>query len=160
MEFDLWKGESDVQDLIPEMVDYMKEGGYAYISEDALADDGRTKVPYMKGLCYIGSAVIYHNLFGPVRHLKAEFRLYSHSLNHLKEKLLRQFQVQKTRCNGRCLLKHPAVRQFDKMFTGSGQKGDKVEMKKILEVLSEEMGKAFEAAGYSYPAVSALSRII
>ena len=39
VEFDLWKGESDVQDLIPEMVDYMKEGGYAYISEGALVVD-------------------------------------------------------------------------------------------------------------------------
>lgn len=39
VEFDLWKGESDVQYLIPEMVDYMKEGGYAYISEGALVVD-------------------------------------------------------------------------------------------------------------------------
>ncbi len=36
VEFDLWKGESDVHDIIPEMVSYMKEGGYAYISEGAL----------------------------------------------------------------------------------------------------------------------------
>lgn len=39
VEFDLWKGESDVHDLIPEMVAYMKEGGYAYISEGALVVD-------------------------------------------------------------------------------------------------------------------------
>ena len=39
VEFDLWKGESDVRDLIPEMVDYMKNGGYAYISEGALVVD-------------------------------------------------------------------------------------------------------------------------
>ena len=39
VEFDLWKGESDVQNLIPEMVAYMKEGGYAYISEGALVVD-------------------------------------------------------------------------------------------------------------------------
>ncbi len=39
VEFDLWKGESDVNDLIPEMVAYMKEGGYAYISEGALVVD-------------------------------------------------------------------------------------------------------------------------
>ena len=39
VEFDLWKGESDVHDLIPEMVDYMKKGGYAYISEGALVVD-------------------------------------------------------------------------------------------------------------------------
>ena len=39
VEFDLWKGESDVQDLIPEMVQYMKDGGYAYISEGALVVD-------------------------------------------------------------------------------------------------------------------------
>lgn len=39
VEFDLWKGESDVHDLIPEMVEYMKEGGYAYISEGALVVD-------------------------------------------------------------------------------------------------------------------------
>ena len=37
VEFDLWKGESDVNDLIPEMVDYMKKGGWAYISDGALA---------------------------------------------------------------------------------------------------------------------------
>ena len=39
VEFDLWKGESDVRDLIPEMVQYMKDGGYAYISEGALVVD-------------------------------------------------------------------------------------------------------------------------
>ena len=39
VEFDLWKGESDVHELIPEMVEYMKGGGYAYISEGALVVD-------------------------------------------------------------------------------------------------------------------------
>lgn len=39
VEFDLWKGESDVRDLIPEMVQGMKDGGYAYISEGALVVD-------------------------------------------------------------------------------------------------------------------------
>ncbi len=39
VDFDLWKGESDVHDLIPEMVAYMKDGGYAYISEGALVVD-------------------------------------------------------------------------------------------------------------------------
>lgn len=39
VEFDLWKGESDVQDLIPDMVDYLKKGGYAYMSEGALVVD-------------------------------------------------------------------------------------------------------------------------
>lgn len=39
VEFDLWKGESDVHDLIPDMVKYMKEEGYAYISEGALVVD-------------------------------------------------------------------------------------------------------------------------
>ena len=39
VDFDLWKGESDVHDLIPGMVAYMKEGGYAYESEGALVVD-------------------------------------------------------------------------------------------------------------------------
>lgn len=39
VEFELWKGESDVHDLIPEMVAYMKDNGYAYISEGALVVD-------------------------------------------------------------------------------------------------------------------------
>ena len=39
VEFDLWKGESDVHDIIPEMVTYMKEEGYAYESEGALVVD-------------------------------------------------------------------------------------------------------------------------
>ena len=39
VEFDLWKGESDVHDLIPEMVAYMKDNGYAHISEGALVVD-------------------------------------------------------------------------------------------------------------------------
>lgn len=39
VEFDLWKGESDVHDLIPAMVENMKKGGYAYISEGALVVD-------------------------------------------------------------------------------------------------------------------------
>lgn len=37
--FDLWKGESDVQDLIPGMVESLKKGGYAYESEGALVVD-------------------------------------------------------------------------------------------------------------------------
>ena len=39
VEFDLWKGESDVHDLIPELVAYMKDNGYAHISEGALVVD-------------------------------------------------------------------------------------------------------------------------
>lgn len=37
--FDLWKGESDVHDIIPGMVSYMKDNGYAHISEGALVVD-------------------------------------------------------------------------------------------------------------------------
>lgn len=39
VDFDLWKGESDVHDLIPDMVDYMKEEGYAHESDGALVVD-------------------------------------------------------------------------------------------------------------------------
>ena len=39
VDFDLWKGESDVHDLIPDMVNYMKEEGYAHESEGALVVD-------------------------------------------------------------------------------------------------------------------------
>jgi arginyl-tRNA synthetase len=37
--FDLWLGESDVQALIPPMVDSLKKGGYTYESEGALVID-------------------------------------------------------------------------------------------------------------------------
>ena len=37
--FELWKGESDAQPYIPEMVQKMKEEGHAYISEGALVVD-------------------------------------------------------------------------------------------------------------------------
>lgn len=39
VEFDLWKGESDVHDIISEMVAYMKDNGYAHLSEGALVVD-------------------------------------------------------------------------------------------------------------------------
>ena len=39
VEFDLWKGESDVHDIIPEMVAYMKDNSYAHLSEGALVVD-------------------------------------------------------------------------------------------------------------------------
>lgn len=39
VEFDLWNGESAVHDRIPQMVEAMKEGGYAYVSEGALVVD-------------------------------------------------------------------------------------------------------------------------
>ena len=39
VDFDLWKGESDVHDLIPDMVKYLKEEGYAHLSEGALVVD-------------------------------------------------------------------------------------------------------------------------
>ncbi len=37
--FELWKGESDVQDLIPGMVDYLKEHDYMHLSEGAWVID-------------------------------------------------------------------------------------------------------------------------
>lgn len=37
--FELWKKESDAQPYIPDMVDYLKKNGYAYISEGALVVD-------------------------------------------------------------------------------------------------------------------------
>ena len=39
VEFDLWKGESDVHTVIPGMVEYMKKEGYAHMSEGALVVD-------------------------------------------------------------------------------------------------------------------------
>ena len=39
VEFDLWNGESSVHDLIPKMVEKMKAGGHAYMSEGALVVD-------------------------------------------------------------------------------------------------------------------------
>lgn len=39
VEFDLWKGESDVHDAIPGMVEYLKKEGFAHISEGALVVD-------------------------------------------------------------------------------------------------------------------------
>lgn len=39
VEFDLWKGESDVHDIIPDMVEKMKADGYAYESDGALIVD-------------------------------------------------------------------------------------------------------------------------
>lgn len=39
--FDLWNGESDVDDLIPDMVRKMKEDGHAYLSDGALVVDIR-----------------------------------------------------------------------------------------------------------------------
>ena len=37
--FELWKGESDAQPYVPEMVQMMKDKGYAYMSEGALVVD-------------------------------------------------------------------------------------------------------------------------
>ncbi len=37
--FDLWRGESDVHEVIPGMVDYMKQRGYAHESQGALVVD-------------------------------------------------------------------------------------------------------------------------
>lgn len=39
VDFDLWKGESDVHDIIPGMVEYMKKEGFAHESEGALVVD-------------------------------------------------------------------------------------------------------------------------
>ncbi|ROR27185.1 arginyl-tRNA synthetase [Mobilisporobacter senegalensis] len=39
VEFDLWKKESDAQEYIPDMVEYLKESGHARISEGALVVD-------------------------------------------------------------------------------------------------------------------------
>ena len=39
VEFDLWKKESDAQPYIPQMVQHMKDGGYAHIDQGALVVD-------------------------------------------------------------------------------------------------------------------------
>ncbi|MEE1314592.1 MAG: arginine--tRNA ligase [Faecalimonas sp.] len=39
VEFDLWKGEADAQPYIPEMVEYLKKEGYAYLDQGALVVD-------------------------------------------------------------------------------------------------------------------------
>ncbi|SDB01977.1 arginine--tRNA ligase [Butyrivibrio sp. INlla16] len=39
VDFDLWRGESDVHEVIPGMVDYMKQHGYAHESQGALVVD-------------------------------------------------------------------------------------------------------------------------
>ena len=39
VDFDLWKGESDAQPYIPDMVQKMKDGGYAYVSDNELVVD-------------------------------------------------------------------------------------------------------------------------
>lgn len=39
VDFELWNGESSIKDLIPEMIQSMKDGGYAYISDGALVVD-------------------------------------------------------------------------------------------------------------------------
>ena len=39
VDFDLWKGESDAQPYIPDMVQKMKDGVYAYVSDNALVVD-------------------------------------------------------------------------------------------------------------------------
>ena len=39
VDFDLWKGESDVHDIVPGMAQQMKDEGYAYVSEGALVVD-------------------------------------------------------------------------------------------------------------------------
>ena len=39
MEFDLWKGESDAQAYIPDMVERLKTEGYAHIDDGALVVD-------------------------------------------------------------------------------------------------------------------------
>ena len=39
VEFDLWKGEADAQPYIPEMVEYLKNEGYAYEDQGALVID-------------------------------------------------------------------------------------------------------------------------
>lgn len=39
VEFDLWKKESDAQPYIPDMVEKMKEEGYAYEDQGALIVD-------------------------------------------------------------------------------------------------------------------------
>lgn len=47
VEFDLWKGEADAQEFIPDMIDRLKREGYAHIDEGALVidvqEDGDTK---------------------------------------------------------------------------------------------------------------------
>lgn len=39
VEFDLWKGEADAQEYIPEMVEYLKKEGYAHLDRGALVVD-------------------------------------------------------------------------------------------------------------------------
>ena len=46
--FDLWKKESDAQAYIPEMIQFLKEKGYAYLSEGALVVDVKEDTDHKK----------------------------------------------------------------------------------------------------------------
>ena len=48
MEFDLWKGESDAQAYIPDMVQRLKDEGYAYLNEGALLVDVKEETDTME----------------------------------------------------------------------------------------------------------------
>ena len=51
VEFDLWKGESDAQPYIPDMVEKMKKDGFAYISDGALVVDVKEETVIILELC-------------------------------------------------------------------------------------------------------------
>ena len=48
VEFDLWKGESDAQKYIPDMVERLKKEGYAHIDNGALVVDVKRRDRYQR----------------------------------------------------------------------------------------------------------------
>lgn len=78
VEFDWWKGESSVDDLIPGMVDEMKKGGFAYESEGALvvdvAEESDTKeIPPCMILKSDGAALYTTTDLATLRNRRSEF---------------------------------------------------------------------------------------
>lgn len=78
VEFDWWKGESSVDDLIPGMVEEMKKGGFAYESEGALvvdvAEESDTKeIPPCMILKSDGAALYTTTDLATLRDRRSEF---------------------------------------------------------------------------------------
>ena len=48
VEFDLWKGESDAQAYIPDMIERLKKEGYAHIDDGALVSRCTGRVRYKR----------------------------------------------------------------------------------------------------------------
>ncbi len=87
--FDLWKGESDAQPYIPDMVQKMKDDGFAYVSDNALVVDVKDET----GLKFLGFGTMNGKDGKPFKTRDGGVMRLEYLLKDINEEMLKKIEA-------------------------------------------------------------------